>query len=109
VKLVSWVDIPPATPILTLSRPTFVGIPPDLKKSNLSFAKQTFISIAPANSPIELSKPTPQAPQEKAFTLEDFMGCVDKANDDERRRNRAREHEREEDLLNFRRLLDLPP
>ena len=92
----SWIEIPPSTPILSLSRPTSVDIPPDLKKAKISYAKQTCISIrpkikklyivnlktipiAPTEPPIELSKPTPQPSQDKVFTLEDFMGCVDKS------------------------------
>ena len=57
--------------------------------------------------PIQVSKPPPHPSRDKTFTLEDFMKCVDEVDDTERRTTKARE--REQDLLEFSRLLDLPP
>ena len=94
--------------VLTLSKPTIVDIPPEPRKQKLSAVQLKTISIAPMDPPpIQVSKPPPHPSRDKAFTLEDFNKCVDKANDNKRRTTQARE--REKDLLEFRRLLDLPP
>ena len=101
---------PSRTHVLTLSKTTIVDIPPDPRKRKLSLVQLKTISVAPMDPPlIEVTKLPPQRhpSQDKAFTLEDFMKCIDKADENERRTTQARELEK--NLLEFRRLLDLPP
>ena len=51
-----------------------------------------------------LSKPTSQP----VVTLEDFMQCVNKTEDDRKRTMKEQEQERERDLTNLKKMLFLP-
>ena len=94
------IDILPAAPLLTMSKPIIVDIPPDPKIPKLSHVQLENICI----NPVEPSKPTSQP----VVTLEDFMQCVNKTEDDRKRKMKEQEQERERHLTNFKKMLFLP-
>ena len=91
-------------PPLTLSESTCVDIPPDSKLPKLSLTRLQNISI----NPIELNRPTPQ-PSQSLLTLEDFMQCASATKTDDDKRKKMKDQERERDLKDFKRMLNLPP
>ena len=96
------------TKSLTMSKQPIVDIPPEPKSQKLSLVQLNPISIAPEEPPfIEISKPPPQPLRDKVFTLGNFMECAEKADDS--RARRAQAAVREQDMLRFRRMLNLPP
>ena len=87
------------TKALTMSKQPIVDIPPEPQSQKLSLVQLNPISIAPEEPPfIEISKPPPQPLRDKVFTL---------GNDS--RGRRAQAAEREQDMLHFRRMLNLSP
>ena len=87
-------------PSLCIQPCAVTDIPPDPRIPQLSFVRLKNISI----NPLELPKPSPQP----VFTLEDFMHCVDKTEDDRRQKINGKEQERKCDLIDFKRRLQLP-
>ena len=89
------------TPILSIQHCAVTDIPPDSKIPQPSFIQ---IENIKTNS-LDLPKPSPQP----VFTLEDFMNCVDKTEDDRRKKTNDQEQERKRDMMDFKRMLQLPP
>ena len=93
------------SPLLTMSKPTIVDIPRDPKLSKLSPKQIQNIS----KNPFESEKPRPQPSQFDQLTLEDFMKCVSQTEDDRRQKTKNEEQDRERDLMDLKRMLNLPP
>ena len=51
----------------------------------------------------------PPPPSQSLLTLEDFMQCVSVTKTEDDRRKKMKDQERERDLMDFKRMLNLPP